>query len=169
MPRISTKPQNTKVNPVIEERFTANEKRSSRMSGIRSAWKAVKEFLSSRQARMIIGVLLLLFAVMAVLSFLSFLFTGAADQSVISLSRGEQWTNREEIRNLLGLPGARLANFMVESSFGMESGIVGIHPSLRSNDDSNDDLVGGYEPQRTDCRRGFVRRYRALLHLISRV
>ena len=126
MPRISTKPKNTKADPIIEERSTANEKRSSRMSGIRSAWKAVKEFLSSRQARMIFGVLLLLFAVVAVLSFLSFLFTGAADQSVISLSRGEQWTNREEIHNLLGLPGARLANFMVEGSFGLVSLLLAV-------------------------------------------
>jgi S-DNA-T family DNA segregation ATPase FtsK/SpoIIIE len=84
-------------------------------------WKSLKAFLTSRQARMIFGVLLFLFSVIALLSFFSYLFTGAADQSVLDQSRGEQWASRGEVHNLLGLPGARLSHFFIEGSFGFVS------------------------------------------------
>lgn len=94
-------------------------------------WESVKRIVCSREARMITGVLLVLFAVIALLSCLSFLFTGAADQSVLGLTRGEQWAHRGEIHNLLGLPGARLSGFFINGSFGFLSllliTIIGIY------------------------------------------
>ena len=94
--------------------------RSSRADKMRY-WRAVKAFLSSREARMISGVLLLLFSVIAIVSYGSFIFTGAADQSVMGLSRAGQWAHRGEVHNLLGLPGARLSGFMIDGSFGLVS------------------------------------------------
>ena len=94
-------------------------------------WESVKRIVCSREARMITGVLLALFAVIALLSCLSYLFTGAADQSVLGLTRGEQWAHRGEIHNLLGLPGARLSGFFINGSFGFLSllliTIIGIY------------------------------------------
>ncbi|MBQ3633547.1 MAG: DNA translocase FtsK 4TM domain-containing protein, partial [Paludibacteraceae bacterium] len=44
-----------------------------------------------------------------------------SDQSVLALDRPERLANREAVRNLLGLPGARLAQFMIDGSFGFVS------------------------------------------------
>lgn len=70
---------------------------------------------------MIFGVLLTLFAVIALLSYISFLFTGIYDQSVLSLDHAERVANRLTVRNMLGLPGAELAQFMIDGSFGFVS------------------------------------------------
>ena len=70
---------------------------------------------------MIFGVLLTLFAVIALLSYISFLFTGTYDQSVLSLDHAERVANRLTVRNMLGLPGAELAQFMIDGSFGFVS------------------------------------------------
>ncbi len=84
-------------------------------------WEITKRYLAARETRMIVGVLILLFAVIALLSYVSFLFTGYADQSVLAQSHAEQVASRGEIRNMLGLPGARLARFMIDGSFGLVS------------------------------------------------
>jgi S-DNA-T family DNA segregation ATPase FtsK/SpoIIIE len=70
---------------------------------------------------MIIGVLMLTFAVIALLAYVSFLFTGTYDQSILSMDRPGRLENREAIRNLLGLPGAVLAQFLIDGSFGFVS------------------------------------------------
>ena len=74
-----------------------------------------------RRTRMIIGVLMLTFAVIALLAYVSFLFTGTYDQSILSMDRPGRLENREAIRNLLGLPGAVLAQFLIDGSFGFVS------------------------------------------------
>ena len=81
----------------------------------------LKHYAMARETRMILGVLLLLFSVIALLAYLSFLFTGTADQSVLSQAYADQVANRHEIRNILGLPGARLARFLIDGSFGFVS------------------------------------------------
>ena len=81
----------------------------------------LKHYAMARETRMILGVLLLLFSVIALLAYLSFLFTGTADQSVLSQAYEDQVANRHEIRNILGLPGARLARFLIDGSFGFVS------------------------------------------------
>ena len=70
---------------------------------------------------MIIGILLLTFAVIALLAYISFLITGTWDQDILSLSRAERLAHRSEIRNILGLPGAMLARFLIDGSFGIVS------------------------------------------------
>ena len=84
-------------------------------------WEAVKRILSARETRMVAGVLLLAFAVIGTIAYVSFLFTGMYDQSILSLDHAGRVENREAIRNLLGLPGARLAHFMIDGTFGFVS------------------------------------------------
>ena len=86
-----------------------------------SWWEAVKRILSARETRMVAGVLLLAFAVIGTIAYVSFLFTGMYDQSILSLDHAGRVENREAIRNLLGLPGARLAHFMIDGTFGLVS------------------------------------------------
>ena len=84
-------------------------------------WESLKRFVKARETRMVVGIILLLFAVVALLSYVSYLFTGTYDQSVLSLGHAERVANREAIRNMLGLPGAELAQFMIDGSFGFVS------------------------------------------------
>jgi len=84
-------------------------------------WEAVRNFCLDRRTRMIVGVLLFTFAVIALLAYISFLFTGTYDQSVLSMDHAERVASREAIRNLLGLPGAVLAQFLIDGSFGFVS------------------------------------------------
>ena len=84
-------------------------------------WDATKKFLSDRRTRMVVGILMLTFAVIALLAYVSFLFTGTADQDILALDHTERLANREAIRNLLGLPGALLAQFLIDGSFGFVS------------------------------------------------
>ena len=86
-----------------------------------SGLQAVRTFFADRRVRMVIGVLLLMFSIFALLAYVSFLFTGAYDQDILSLSRAERVANRETIRNMLGLPGADLAHFLINGSFGFAS------------------------------------------------
>ena len=86
-----------------------------------SWWQTVQRFCLDRRTQMVVGLLLLGFAVVALLAYVSYLFTGAADQSVLSMSHAERVTNRLEVRNLLGLPGALLAQFLIDGSFGFVS------------------------------------------------
>lgn len=88
----------------------------------RTNWlSTIRDFFLDRRTRMIFGVLLTLFAVIALLSYISFLFTGIYDQSVLSLDHAERVANRLTVRNMLGLPGAELAQFMIDGSFGFVS------------------------------------------------
>ena len=111
MPRTSSKVSNTSADP--SPRAIKVEKPN--------VWETVKHFMMARETRMICGILLLTFAVIALLAYVSYLFTGPSDQSVLSMSRPERIANRETIRNLLGLPGAELAQFLLDGSFGFMS------------------------------------------------
>lgn len=86
-----------------------------------SFWESLKRFFTARETRMVVGILLLLFSVIALLSYVSFLFTGTYDQDILTLDRAGRLANREAIKNMLGLPGAMLARFMIDGSFGFVS------------------------------------------------
>ena len=83
--------------------------------------QVIRAFFADRRVRMVIGVLLLMFSIFALLAYVSFLFTGAYDQDILTLDRAERIANRETIRNMLGLPGADLAHFLINGSFGFAS------------------------------------------------
>ena len=113
MPRTVSKLKNNDIDERSAERSIRVEKESW--------WMTLKRYAMARETRMILGVLLLLFSVIALLAYVSFLFTGTADQSVLSQAYADQVANRHEIRNMLGLPGARLARFLIDGSFGFVS------------------------------------------------
>ncbi len=112
MPRTTSKSRNIGLEPTAERAIKV-EKGSS--------WESFKRFITARETRMVIGILMLTFAVVALLAYVSFLFTGSYDQDLLAMNHAERIANRESIRNLLGLPGAALAQFMIDDSFGFVS------------------------------------------------
>ena len=111
---------------VSKSRNIAEERPNERAIRVERAnfWDSTKRFFQARETRMVIGILLLLFAVIALLSYVSFLFTGTYDQDILSLSRAERVANRAAVRNIIGLPGAVLAQFMIDGSFGFVSLLI---------------------------------------------
>ena len=116
MPRTASKNHN-----IMDER----EERAIRVEK-ESLWTATKRVLQDRRTRMICGLLLLAFAALATIAYVSYLFTGTADQSILGMDHEEQIANRIQINNLLGLPGAKLAQFMVDGSFGFVSVLLAL-------------------------------------------
>ena len=112
MPRTSNKLSNSAL-----ERSPERAIRVERLSWL----EATKAFFEDRRTRMIIGIVLLTFAVVAMIAYVSFLFTGTADQDILCMDHAGRLANRETVRNLLGLPGALLAQFLIDGSFGFVS------------------------------------------------
>ena len=112
MPRTSNKSTNLAADRPSERAIKVDKT---------NLWEAVKAFFQDRRTRVVIGVLMLTFAVIALLAYVSFLFTGTYDQSVLSLEHADRVANREAVRNMLGLPGAALAQFLIDGSFGFVS------------------------------------------------
>lgn len=111
MPRTSSKISNTPVDSA--PRAIKVEKPNAR--------EAVQRFFKARETRMVLGIVLLTFSVIALLAYVSYLFTGTYDQSILSMDRPDRIANRLQIRNMLGLPGAMLATFLIDGSFGFVS------------------------------------------------
>ncbi len=111
MPRTSSKISNTPVDSA--PRAIKVEKPN--------AWEALQRFFKARETRMVLGIVLLTFSVIALLAYVSYLFTGTYDQSILSMDRPDRIANRLQIRNMLGLPGAMLAAFLIDGSFGFVS------------------------------------------------
>ena len=111
MPRTSSKISNTPVDSA--PRAIKVEKPN--------VWEAVQRFFKARETRMVLGIVLLTFSVIALLAYVSYLFTGTYDQSILSMDRPDRIANRLQIRNMLGLPGAMLAAFLIDGSFGFVS------------------------------------------------
>ena len=89
-------------------------------------WETVKRIATARETRVIIGILMVTFALVMLIAYISFLFTGVNDQSVLTMDQADRVANREAIKNLLGLPGALLARFLVDGSFGFVSVLLAL-------------------------------------------
>ena len=81
----------------------------------------VRTSVESEQFRVICGIMLGLFTLYLIIAFVSFFFTGAADFSILEMSRAERAANRLEIQNWMGLPGAALVFMLVHKWFGLAS------------------------------------------------
>lgn len=88
-------------------------------------WKEVRTFLLDPRTRLVGGVVLMAVALFLLVAYVSFFFTGTADQSLLDMSRADRRAHRGEIQNILGLPGAALADFLIDGSFGVVS-VLGI-------------------------------------------
>ncbi len=113
MPRTSSKSVKPHPNPLHGEREIKVEKEKW--------WKSLRRFFLDRRTQMVLGLILLGLAVVALLAYVSYLFTGTADQSVLAMDHAERVAKRLEVRNILGLPGAHLSQFMIDGSFGLVS------------------------------------------------
>lgn len=88
-------------------------------------WKEVRTLLLDPRTRLVGGVVLMAVALFLLVAYVSFFFTGTADQSLLDMSRADRRAHRGEIQNILGLPGAALADFLIDGSFGVVS-VLGI-------------------------------------------
>ena len=89
-----------------------------------SFFRQVQTFFMDRRTQVICAVIMVAFSLFALIAWISYFFTGAQDQSLLSMSHAERVATRLQIANLMGLPGARLAAFMVDGSFGFVSILV---------------------------------------------
>ena len=81
-------------------------------------WPSLRTFFRSQQCQLIVGILLLFVALMLLIAYISFFFTGANDMSIIQESATRS-TLREGVTNALGLPGAVIASWLIDSMFGV--------------------------------------------------
>lgn len=81
-------------------------------------WQSLRTFFRSQQCQLIVGILLLFVALMLLIAYISFFFTGANDMSIIQESATRS-TLREGVTNALGLPGAMIASWLIDSMFGV--------------------------------------------------
>ena len=84
----------------------------------RERMAAVNNFLNSQQFRLIMAILLLLAALMLLIAYISYFFTGASDASIIELA-ADRNALREGVTNALGLPGAIVAKWLIDGTFGV--------------------------------------------------
>lgn len=73
------------------------------------------------RARVITGLVLLTLSFLVSLAFISYFWTGSADASIMEMDGTVKSQHRMEIHNWLGLPGAHLARYMVDGTFGIFS------------------------------------------------
>ncbi len=81
-------------------------------------WQSLRTFFRSQQCQLIVGILLLFVALMLLIAYISFFFTGANDMSIIQ-ENATRSTLREGVTNALGLSGAVIASWLIDSMFGV--------------------------------------------------
>jgi len=74
---------------------------------------------SDGRARLIIGLLLLTSTLLFTLAYISYFFTGAGDQNLIELSHSQRIEHMPSFQNWLGLPGAYMAQMIIDEGFGI--------------------------------------------------
>jgi S-DNA-T family DNA segregation ATPase FtsK/SpoIIIE len=79
--------------------------------------KGLKSWQFTKQHRIVLGVLLVLFSVALLVAFVSFFIYGQVDQSAVS----ELSDRKEEVQNWLGKFGAYLADLIIYQGFGIAS------------------------------------------------
>jgi S-DNA-T family DNA segregation ATPase FtsK/SpoIIIE len=80
--------------------------------------RSIRDFLRSQQFRLITALLLATTALMLLIAYVSFFFTGASDMSIIEMSADRE-AMREQVTNALGLPGAAVASWLIDGTFGL--------------------------------------------------
>ena len=100
---------------------------STRNSSTKTSKPSLKEIFSSLQMgvqtyefRLCSGIILSVITLMLVVAFISFFFTGGHDYSIVVQPDARQ-AMRNEIQNALGLPGAVIARWLVDGTFGIVS------------------------------------------------
>ena len=84
-------------------------------------FQQIKIFFADRRTQVICAVILAAFSLFAFIAWLSYFITGAQDQSLLGMSHADLVAKRAQIANVMGMPGARLAELMIDDSFGLVS------------------------------------------------
>ena len=91
------------------------------------------KILFNERVNFVIGICLLLIAIYMVWAFVSYLFTGAADQSLIEFPRdGEILNEKREFENACGSLGAYISWFFIKRCFGLAAFLIPIFIILLS-------------------------------------
>ena len=115
MPR---RPSNMSISPRRDE----DAKNSLTIEVDKSSFvKELRDFFADRRTRIVCGAILLAFALFTLIAWISYFFTGLQDQSMLTMSSAERHAARLQFANVVGLPGARLADFLIDGSFGLAS------------------------------------------------
>lgn len=84
-------------------------------------FRQLKDFFLDSRTHFVCGILLLAVTLFALIAYVCFFFTGGSDQSILRLSHAECIASREAIANVMGLPGAALAAWLIDGTFGVFS------------------------------------------------
>ncbi len=104
--------------PRKPQRFASEEHKRFASMSWRDRWESLT---GDGRARVITGLVLLTLSFLVSLAFISYFWTGSADASIMEMDGTVKSQHRMEIHNWLGLPGAYLARYMVDGTFGVFS------------------------------------------------
>ena len=115
MPR---KPKNESVDDLISRRNLNKKTLLDRWHSLADSWE---RFWHDDRTRIISGIILLVLALVILLSFISYFITGDDDQSIVLMDKLGRKAHLAEIHNILGMPGARLSEWLINDAFGLFS------------------------------------------------
>ena len=87
---------------------------------VKAFFASLRDVVMSDRFRIATGIIMLSVIIMLVVAYFSFFFTGAEDYSIVKHT-GNRSELRGEIKNALGLPGAIVADWLVDGTFGLVS------------------------------------------------
>ena len=114
MARRVTRPTATAATSGTKKAITAEK------TGVKEFFTSVRDILLSERFRLAFGIILASFTLMLIVAYFSFFFHGAEDYSIVKYT-GDRSELRGEIKNALGLPGAIMADWLVDGTFGLVS------------------------------------------------
>ena len=99
---------------------TRNSNSSSNRPSLKEIFSSLQMWVQTYEFRLCSGIILSVITLMLVVAFISFFFTGGHDYSIVVQPDARQ-AMRNEIQNALGLPGAVIARWLVDGTFGIAS------------------------------------------------
>ena len=114
MARRVTRPTATAATTGTQKAITVEK------TGVKDFFASVRDTLMSERFRLASGIILASITLMLIVSYFSFFFHGAEDYSIVKYT-GDRSELRGDIKNALGLPGAIMADWLVDGTFGLVS------------------------------------------------
>ena len=97
-----------------------NSNSSSNRPSLKEIFSSLQMWVQTYEFRLCSGIILSVITLMLVVAFISFFFTGGHDYSIVVQPDARQ-AMRNEIQNALGLPGAVIARWLIDGTFGIAS------------------------------------------------
>lgn len=101
---------------IIDEQYEDQSKKT-----LKSYIQIIRDYLRNERVQIVIGAIIAAFTFWLTLAFISFFFTGKADFSILEQTGMERRAMRHQIQNWMGLEGAKLVRFLIDSTFGIAS------------------------------------------------